>query len=129
MILMSVSSLLTNKNCISLKNQECNVRKVIVDNYYMTFPYKIKVERCVGSCNDANNPYSKVCFRDSVKNISAKVFNLISQQNELKNIKIHKSCKCDCLLNKTVCNKGQKWHKNKCRCECLKIKECGNNFF
>ena len=27
--------------CLLLKNQKCKVRKLIVDNDYMTFPYKI----------------------------------------------------------------------------------------
>ena len=50
----------------------------------MTFPYKIKVDRCVGSCNDMDNPYYKACTPDIFKNISAKVFDLILQQNQLK---------------------------------------------
>ena len=33
----------------ALKNQECKVRKAIIDNDYMTFPYKIKVDKCIGS--------------------------------------------------------------------------------
>ena len=40
--------------CLLLKNQECSVRKVIIDNDYMTFPYKIKVDKCTGSCNSEN---------------------------------------------------------------------------
>ena len=32
LVLMSVSSVMTNKNCLLLKNQECKVRKVIIDN-------------------------------------------------------------------------------------------------
>ena len=43
--------------CLLLNNQECAVRKVITDNDYMTFPYKIGVDRCNGSCNDKDNPY------------------------------------------------------------------------
>ena len=49
-------------------------------NDYMTFPYKIKVDKCVGSCNDKGSPYFKVCTPDTVKNISVKVFELISQK-------------------------------------------------
>ena len=30
--------------CVLLKNQECAVRKVIIDNDYMTFPYKIRAD-------------------------------------------------------------------------------------
>ena len=47
----------------------------------MTFPSKIKVDKCVGSCNDEGNPYFKVCLPHSVKSVSVKVFDLISQQN------------------------------------------------
>ena len=101
-----------------VKNQECKVRKVIIDNDYMTFPYKIKVNKCVGSCNGCS-PYI-------VKNISVKVFDLISQQNKLRNITFHECCKCGCLLDEKVCNNKQKWNKNKCRHECLEIKECEN---
>ena len=104
-----------------LKNQECKVRKVILDNDYMTFPYKIKVHKCIGSCNDKDNPYFKVCSPDSIKNISVKSFDLISRKNVLKNISYHQNCKCGCLL---VCNNLQKWNKDKCRCECLIVKKC-----
>ena len=47
----------------------------------------------------------------------------------LRNVSFHKSCKRDCLLDKKVCNNKQKWNKEKCRCECLKIKERDNNYF
>ena len=85
--------------------------------------------KCVGSCNDVDNPYFKVCLPYSVKNISVKVFDLISRENVLKNIPFHKSCKCDCLLDEKVCNNKQKRNKNKCRCECLEIKECKHGSF
>ena len=91
-----------------LKNQECAVRKVIIDNDYMTFLYKIRVDRCIGSCNDIDNPYFKFCLLDSIKSISAKSFDLLSNKNILKNISFHQSCKCGCLLDEKVCNNLQK---------------------
>ena len=112
-------------NCLLSRNQECKVRKVVVDNDYMTFPYKIKVDKCVGSCNDAENSYFKVCLPDVVKNISVKSLDLISGKNVLRYISFHQSCKCGCLLDEKVCNNKQKWNKDKCRCECLEIKDCG----
>ena len=78
LVLMSVSSL--SQNCLLLKNQECKVRIIVIDNDYMTFPYKIKVDKCVGSCNDVENSYFKVCTPDIAKNISVKIFDLISQK-------------------------------------------------
>ena len=128
-ILVSENFLQNSPDCFLLKNEKCKVRKVIVNNDYMTFPYKIKVDKCVGSCNDVKNPYFKVCLPDVVKNISIKVFDSLSQRNVLKNISFHKSCKCGCLFDEKVCNNLQKWNKEKCRCECLKKKKCGDSSF
>ena len=64
-------------NCLFLKSQECKVRKVIVNNDYMTFPYKIGIDRCIGSCNNENNPYFKVCLPNFIKNITVKSLNLL----------------------------------------------------
>ena len=95
----------------------------------MAFPYKIEIDKCVGRCNNKDNPYFKVCIPDIVKNMSVKVLDLISKKNVVKNITFHKSCKCNCLLDEKVCNNKQRWNKHKCRCECLEIKECDNNSF
>ena len=94
----------------------------------MTFPYKIKVDECIGSCNDKNNPYFKICLPDSTKNISVKSLDLISRKNVLKNISFHQSCKCGCLLGEKVCNNLQKWNVSNCTYECLKIKKCKIGF-
>ena len=109
--------------CLLLKNQECKVRKVIVDNDYTTFPDKIGINRCTGRCNE-NNSCFKVCLPDSIKNISVKSVDLISKELVFKNISFHKTCKCGCLLDKKVCNNLQKWNGKKCKCECLKIEKC-----
>ena len=80
LLILVLISTANSLRCILLKNQECKVRKVIIDYDYMAFPYKIKVKRCVGICNDKDNPYFKVCTPDIVKNISVKVYDLISQK-------------------------------------------------
>ena len=90
----------------------------------MTFLYKIGVDRCIGSCSSKNNPYYKICLPDSIKNISVRSSDLISQRLVFKNISFHKTCKCGSLLDEKVCNNLQRWNGNKCRCECLKIKKC-----
>ena len=68
------------KKIMFIKNSSIVIIVIIILNDYMTFPYKIKVDKCVGSCNDKGNPYFKVCTPDTVKNISVKVFELISQK-------------------------------------------------
>ena len=94
-------------NCLLLKNQECKVKKVIIEYNYATFPYKIIVDKCVGSCNDVDNPYFKVCLPDFFKNISVKRFDLISRKSVFKNILLHGSFKCGCLLDEKVYNDKQ----------------------
>ena len=90
----------------------------------MTFPYKIKVDKCVGSCNDVKILYFKVCLPGTVKFLTC-----YQNKNLLKNISSHKSCKCGCLLDKKVCNNKQRWNKEKCRSKCFKKKKCGDSSF
>ena len=80
--ILSVNSL----KCISMKKHECKIREVVVNNKYMTYPYSIKVNRCNGNCNNISNPYSRVCIPDVIKNISVKVFDLVSLANKTKQI-------------------------------------------
>ena len=42
---------------------------------------------------------------------------------------MHENCKCVCRLDPTICNKKQRWNKDKCRCECLKNNKCANKFY
>ena len=127
-VMIVLITIASAKSCFLLKDQECSVKKTIIKDDYITYPYNIKVDRCIGSCNNITNPYSKVCVPYIIKNGIGKVFDLISQQNEMKEISFHKSCKCDCLLNETVCNDKQKWNSEKCQCKCLKIEKCKDGF-
>ena len=67
-----------------MKNQECKVREVIMNNYYMLYPFNIKVNRCNGNCINISNPYSRVCIPNVIKNITAKPLDLISLKNKTK---------------------------------------------
>ena len=75
---------------LSMNNQECRIRPEIINinsNEPIFYPYSIKVNKCSGSCNNINDPYSKLCVPDVVKNINVKVFNLMSRTNETRHIK------------------------------------------
>ena len=126
-IIFLVSSVNSLK-CVLIKHQKCKLRKVIVNNEYMLYPFSMKINRCNGNCNNINSSYSRVCVRNVIKNIAAKVFDLMPWKNKTKQIKWQESCKCECRLDPIICNNKQKWNKNKCRCECLVNKKCYNNF-
>ena len=90
--------------------QKCKIRPDIINvnnKEPILYPFKIKMNRRVGSCNTINDPYAKTFFANNIENIGLKVFNLLSQNNETINIEEHKSCKCKCKLNKDACSNKQ----------------------
>ena len=113
-----------SSKCVSINNQECKVRPEITNinsDEPLFYPYSIKVKKCSGSCNNINDPYSKMCVPDVVKYINVKVFNLMSRTNEKRHIKRHETCICKCRLNASVCNNKQRWNNDKCRWKCKEL--------
>ena len=97
--------------CVSMNNQECKTRPRITDvrsNEPVFYSYGIKLNTCSGSCNTINDPYAKSCVANTVKNINAKVLNLMQRINEPRKIIWHESCKCICRLTASVCNNKQR---------------------
>ena len=50
-----------------MTNQECKVRSEIVNfnsDEPVFCPFSIKTSKCVGSCNNINDPYAKMCVPD-----------------------------------------------------------------
>ena len=51
--------------CISMTNQECKVRPVIVNvnsDEPILYPFSIKTSKWVDICNNINDPYAKMCL-------------------------------------------------------------------
>ena len=75
--LLSVNSL----ECISIKNEECKVRPEIVNinsDNPIFYPFNIKVNKCIGNCNNINDLYAEICIPDGVKKSNVKIFNLMT---------------------------------------------------
>ena len=97
--------------CISITNPECKVRLQIVNvnsNKPIFYLFSIKTSKCSGSCNNINDPFTKICDPDVVKNLNVKVFNLISRMNKTRHIAWHETCKCTCRLDANVCDDKQR---------------------
>ena len=116
-IRLTILSDFTNANSlssISMINQECITRPKIINvnsNNPIFYPFSIKINKCSGNCNNINDPYSKICVPDIIKNLNVKVFNLMSRTNETRFIEWHETCKCKCRLDAIVCNNKQRWNK------------------
>ena len=115
--------------CVPMSNQECKIRSEIINvntNEPMFYPYSITMNKCKGICNTINDPYVKLCVPDTIiKSILSitmiKVFNLMARTNETKHIELHKTFKCTCILDASVCKNKQRWSEDKCRCECKEL--------
>ena len=102
---------ITPLKCVSMNNQERKVRSEIVNinsNEPASFPFSIKTSKCSGSCNNINDACAKLCIPDVIKNINLKVSNLMQRTNEIRHIKRHKTCKCKCRVDPSICNNNQR---------------------
>ena len=107
-----------------MNNQECKIRSEIINvNTFepVFYSYSITINKAKGSCNNINDPYTKLCVPDTIKNINVKVFNLMSRTNETRHIEWHKTYKCKCRLDVSVYNSKQRWNEDKYRCKCKKL--------
>ena len=110
--------------CVSVNNEKLKIRSKIINvntSEPMFYPDSITINKCKGSCNTINGPYAKLCLPDIIKNINVKVFNLMPRTNEARQVEWHKTCKCKCRLDASVCNNKQRWDEGKCQCECKEL--------
>ena len=82
-------------------------------NYY---PFAVKLDKCVGSCNTLKEFSRKVCVPNKTEDSKLNVFNMIQGINESKNSK-HISCECKSKFDGRKQNSDQRWNIDKCRCE------------
>ena len=94
-------------------------------NLHFCFFFGIRTSKRNGSCNNNSDLYAKLCAPDVVKNLNAKVFNLMPRTSETRDIKCHETCKCNCRLDTSVYNNKQRWNEDKCRCECKELIDKG----
>ena len=66
---------------VSLNNETCMISPTLIDlnplelNYY---PFMIILDICSGSCNSINDLSTKMCDSSKTKDITVKVFNMIT---------------------------------------------------
>ena len=104
--------------CVSIINRKCMPGRKILDvnedvGEALFYPYK-----CSGSCDTINNPMAKLCVPGIIKRVNMQVYNFLMMLNETRSVLWHKSCKCVCKLNSSVCNNKQIWNSDACRCDC-----------
>ena len=87
------------------------------------YPFTVKLDKYVGSCNTLNDLSNKVCVTNKTKDLNLNLLNMVTGKNELKTLTKH-ICKCTCKFDGSNCNSDQWWNNDKCRCECKKRHVC-----
>ena len=106
------------RKCVPINDEPCIVRPTLIDlnpielKYY---PFMISLDKCTESCNVLS---PKTCVPKETKDINVKVFNIITNKNEVKILTKHIPCDCKCKFNSTTCNSNQNWNSKACQCEC-----------
>ena len=93
--------------CISLVNQKYMARPKIIQtnaNEPVFYPLSIKVNKSGRDCNTINDPMTKLCVPDIVKDMNIKLFDMLFRINETRKIVWHETCKCICRLTSAICN-------------------------
>ena len=66
MFVVAISSFSCNAlKCVSMNNQECEIRPEIIN--INSNECNVKISKCSGSCNNINDPCAKLCVPDVVE--------------------------------------------------------------
>ena len=91
MLLASIVSASKHAKCVSLSNQKREIQPNLTNlhpNEYSQefhyYPFAVKLDRCVRSCNTLNDLSNKLCFPNKTKDLNTLVFNMISGKNQSK---------------------------------------------
>ena len=92
--LTSIVSASNHTKCVSLSNQKCMIQYTLINlhpNEYSQefhyYPFVVKLDRCVGSCNTVRDSSNKVCKPNKTEDLTLNEFNMITEIYELKKLK------------------------------------------
>ena len=84
-----------------LNNQKCEIQPTFINLHPheysqepYCYPFTVKLDKFVGSCNTLDDLSKKVCVPDKAEDSNLSMFNMITGINESKTLTKHISCKC-----------------------------------
>ena len=100
--------------CVSLCNQKCMIQLTLTNlhpNEYSEefhyYPFSVKLDRCIGSCNALNDLSNKVFVPNKTEDLNLSVSNMTAGINESKTLTKDISCECKCKFDGTKFNSIQ----------------------
>ena len=103
-LIVSLTGLVNGSNhtkCVLSSNQKCIIQPTLIklhpNEYSQEFhyyPFSVKLDRCVKTCNTLNDLSNKVCVPNKTQDLNLSVFNTITRINESKTLTKDISCEC-----------------------------------
>ena len=113
-LLITIVNASNHTKFVSLSNQKCMIQPTLINfhpNEYSQelhyYPFAVKLDRCVRSCNNLNELSNKVCVPNKTEDLNLSMFNMITGINESRTLTKHISCKCNCRFDGRKCNSDQ----------------------
>ena len=110
-LLICIINVSNHTKCVSLSNQRCIIQPILINlhpNEYSQevhyYPFAVKVDKCVGSCNTLNDLSNKVCVPNKTQDLNLSMFNMVTRINQLKTLTKCKSCECKFKFDRRKCN-------------------------
>ena len=103
-----------------LRNQKCMTQPTLINLHrteysqeFRYYPFAVKLDRCVGSCNILNDLSNKVCVLNKTEDFNLSLFKMIIGINESNTLTKPISCKCRCRFDGRKSNSDQWWNNEK----------------
>ena len=84
-LLTGIASVSNHTKCISLSNEKCMTQPTLIilhpNEYSQEFhyyPFAVKLDRCVASCNTLNDLSNKVCSPNKTEDLNLSILNMIT---------------------------------------------------
>ena len=128
-IFIGLLTVLTNRSnhikWVSWSTQKFEIQSTLINlhpnEYGQEFHYysfMVKLDRCVGSCNNLNDLSNKVCVLNKTEVSSRSLLRMIRVVIKSKTLTKYLSYECKFKLDGAKYNSYQWWKNDKCRCEC-----------
>ena len=107
--LISIVNASNHTKCVSLSNRKCEIQPTFINlhpNKYSQkfhyYPFTVKLDKCVRSCNTRNDLSNKVCVPYKTEDLHPNLFNMITGISESKTLTKHCHAKANINLKEEI---------------------------
>ena len=123
-LLTDIVSASSYTKCVPLSNQKCMTQPSLINLHpneysqeFYYYPFSVKLDRYVGSCNTLHDLCNKVWVPNKTEDLNLGVLSMITGVNESKTLAKHLPCQCKSRFDGRKCGTDQWWNNDKCLCE------------